>query len=141
MGLAAEGRTPLWLMHQPPRSRELADTPIAATRMPGGVALHVRQELGLVIGHDYLSACSRSTLPDQTARSVLADLVLLYGEIDSTPSAGRAQEFSFAMSFSTPFSRAWSATKRLGRPSSFSSSLRRFNSGSFIPPYWLCQRQ
>ena len=69
-----------------------------------------------------------------------ADIEHAADMVHRAPSRGRARNSPLATSLRIEMSRAWSATTRLRRVFSASSSLSRFMSSDFMPPYWFRQR-
>jgi len=79
----------------------------------------------------------RSRLAQHPAGSTLGDPEPLAHARDDPSPPGRAQKFPEAASLSIALSSAWSATRFLRRPFSFSSSFRRLAWSRRRPPYIL----
>src|SRR5205085_10573780 len=82
----------------------------------------------------------RAVLTQHAAGPALGDAEALLEAAHSLPPLQGGHHFFWAISWSICLSRASSATRRLRRTFSASSSLRRLASSALMPPYWLRQR-
>src|SRR5207253_11076972 len=82
----------------------------------------------------------RAVLTQHAAGPALGDAEAFLEEAHGLPALVGGHHFFWATSWSICLSRASSATRRLRRAFSASSSLRRLASSCLRPPYWLRQR-
>src|SRR6266511_709223 len=116
------------------------DAPVAVARMPANQRQHPRQQpLFLLLGLGHLPL-GRARLPQHAAGAALGHAEGLLEVTRRLSPLGGGQNFFCTTSWSICLSRANSATRRLRRAFSTSSSLRRLASSAFMPPYWLRQR-
>src|SRR4029453_10218580 len=119
------------------RGREPADS-------PSGMGPAERTELlaqrPVPVGLGRLVALGGAGLPDQLARPPLRDAQHPPGVGDGAAPAGRAHQFPRPSSFKAWIWSSLSATIRLSRAFSPSSSLSRLTSSALSPPYWAPQR-
>ena len=94
----------------------------------------LRPQRRVILSDDRLAPLCRARLTDISARPPLRDPQTVLQHADRPAPARRAHQFPFAISFNAWFSRTWSATIRLSRVFSASSSFNRFTSSAFIPP-------
>src|SRR5262249_26124466 len=117
------------------------DAPVAVARVLPHQLQHPRHQPPFpLLGLLGLLPLRRALLPQHPAGAALADAEALLEEAHRLPALVGGHHFFWATSWSICLSRASSATRRLRRAFSASSSLRRLASSALRPPYWLRQR-
>src|SRR5262245_26303673 len=123
----------------PPQQRP--DPPVAVARVLAYQLQHPRHQPPFLLGGflRWLPLC-RALLPQHAAGATLGDAEALLEEAHRLPALRGGHHFFWATSWSSCLSKARSATRRLSRAFSASSSLSRLASSCLRPPYWLRQR-
>ena len=114
--------------------------PVAPSGMGPAERAELLPEHPVPVWLDRLVALRRTVLPDQLARPPLRHAEHPLQMLDRAAPAGRAHQFPRPSSFSAWIWSSLSATIRLSRAFSISSSLSRRTSSAFNPPYWARQR-
>jgi hypothetical protein len=114
--------------------------PIAPPRMRPTEPAELFTQRPIPVRLGRLVTLGAAVLPDQLARPPLRHPKHLLEMFDGAAPAGRAHQFPRPSSFKASICSSLSATIRFSRAFSPSSSLSRFTSSAFSPPYWARQR-
>src|SRR5690606_38189943 len=107
---------------------------------PGEVPQPLAQQLVLLARRGRLDPLGGAVLAHDSTRAAFGDPEPVTQHAHCTPSTVRGQKFPSAISRSIDLSSSASARSFLRRAFSPSSSLSRFASLAFMPPYWATQR-
>src|SRR4051794_4017222 len=138
----ATPQTPDPLAVDPPAvpAQQRPDPPVAVPRVPRHQLQHPRHQLPFLLPGLGFLPLRRTRLPQHAAGAALRNPKGLLQAPDGLPALGRGHHFFWATSWSICLSRDSSATRRLRRAFSASSSRSLSASSAFMPPYWLRQR-